>query len=90
MMRCFIHADTRPYGTERRDDGLRLANALAKSDPATRVSMVLLANAVSRAKNADKTLELQTDRSKRRRWEENAVRIDTRPTSPSLAWRKCA
>lgn len=44
-----------PYGTERCYNGLRLANALLKNDPATEVTVFLLADAVSCAKKGQKT-----------------------------------
>jgi uncharacterized protein involved in oxidation of intracellular sulfur len=44
-----------PYGTERTYNGLRLALALAKSDPATSVTVFLMADAVVAAKSGQKT-----------------------------------
>jgi uncharacterized protein involved in oxidation of intracellular sulfur len=44
-----------PYGTERCHDGLRLALALAKSDPAITVTVFLMADAVVAAKSGQKT-----------------------------------
>jgi uncharacterized protein involved in oxidation of intracellular sulfur len=44
-----------PYGTERCYNGLRLALALAKSDPAITVTMFLMADAVIAAKSGQKT-----------------------------------
>ena len=46
-----------PYGTERTYNGLRLALALAKNDPATRVTAFLMADAVVAAKSGQKTPE---------------------------------
>lgn len=44
-----------PYGTERTYNALRLALALAKSDPATSVTVFLMADAVVAAKSGQKT-----------------------------------
>jgi len=44
-----------PYGTERCYNGLRLANALAKSDPDGKVGVFLMADAVLAAKAGQKT-----------------------------------
>jgi uncharacterized protein involved in oxidation of intracellular sulfur len=44
-----------PYGTERCYNGLRLALALAKSDPASTVTIFLMADAVTAAKSGQKT-----------------------------------
>ena len=44
-----------PYGTERCYNGLRLALALAKSDPAITVTVFLMADAVIAAKSGQKT-----------------------------------
>jgi uncharacterized protein involved in oxidation of intracellular sulfur len=44
-----------PYGTERCYNGLRLALALVKSDPAAAVSVFLMADAVVAAKSGQKT-----------------------------------
>ena len=44
-----------PYGTERCYNSLRLANALAKADPALEITLFLMADAVSCAKRGQKT-----------------------------------
>jgi uncharacterized protein involved in oxidation of intracellular sulfur len=44
-----------PYDTERTYNGLRLALALAKSDPAITVTVFLMADAVVAAKSGQKT-----------------------------------
>jgi uncharacterized protein involved in oxidation of intracellular sulfur len=44
-----------PYGAERTYNGLRLALALAKSDPAITVTVFLMADAVVAAKSGQKT-----------------------------------
>lgn len=44
-----------PYGTERCYNGLRLANALVKSNPAVEVTVFLMADAVSCGKKGQKT-----------------------------------
>jgi uncharacterized protein involved in oxidation of intracellular sulfur len=44
-----------PYGTERTYNGLRLALALAKSDPEITVTVFLMADAVVAAKSGQKT-----------------------------------
>ncbi len=54
MKYLFILNDP-PYGTERCYNGLRLANALVKNDPATEVTVFLMADAVSCGKKAQKT-----------------------------------
>ena len=50
----FILSDP-PYGTERCYNALRLANALAKHDPATEVTVFLMADAVSCGRKGQKT-----------------------------------
>ena len=44
-----------PYGTERCYNGLRLANALIKNDPAIAITVFLMADAVACAKKGQKT-----------------------------------
>lgn len=44
-----------PYGTERSYNGLRLANALVKKDPANEITIFLMADAVLCAKKGQKT-----------------------------------
>ncbi|MBI1285474.1 MAG: hypothetical protein GC183_14255 [Thiobacillus sp.] len=44
-----------PYGTERSYNGLRLANALNKNAPDTKVTVFLMADAVLCAKKSQKT-----------------------------------
>lgn len=44
-----------PYGTERCYNGLRLANALVKNDPAIEITVFLMADAVVCAKRGQKT-----------------------------------
>ena len=46
-----------PYGTERCYNALRLANALGKADPATEITVFLMADAVGCAKGGQKTPE---------------------------------
>ncbi len=46
-----------PYGTERCYNGLRLANALAKTEPNGQVTVFLMADAVLAAKAGQKTPE---------------------------------
>jgi len=46
-----------PYGSERSYNGLRLAVALAKHDPASAITVFLMADAVSCAKKGQKTPE---------------------------------
>jgi uncharacterized protein involved in oxidation of intracellular sulfur len=46
-----------PYGDERCYNGLRLALALAKSEPATQITVFLMADAVIAAKAGQKTPE---------------------------------
>lgn len=54
MNALFILNDP-PYGTERCYNALRLANALAKKDPETQVTVFLMADAVIAGKAAQKT-----------------------------------
>ena len=44
-----------PYGNERCYNALRLANALLKTEPATEITIFLMADAVTCAKKAQKT-----------------------------------
>ena len=46
-----------PYGTERSYNGLRLAIALPKDDPAAEITVFLMADAVLGAKSGQKTPE---------------------------------
>ena len=46
-----------PYGTERCYNGLRLAHALVKKDPAVEVVVCLMADAVVAARKGQKTPE---------------------------------
>lgn len=54
-MQALLILNDPPYGTERCYNGLRLALALTKSDPATIVTIFLMADAVSAAKSGQKT-----------------------------------
>ena len=54
MKALFILNDP-PYGTERCYNGLRLANALVKTDPSAEVTLFLMADAVSCGKKGQKT-----------------------------------
>jgi uncharacterized protein involved in oxidation of intracellular sulfur len=54
-MQALLILNDPPYGTERCYNGLRLALALTKSDPATTVTIFLMADAVSAAKSGQKT-----------------------------------
>jgi len=54
MKTLFVLNDP-PYGTERCYNGLRLATALLKNDPATEVTVFLMADAVSCARKGQKT-----------------------------------
>ena len=56
MKALFILNDP-PYGTERCYNGLRLANALVKAEPAAEITVFLLADAVSCAKKGQKIPE---------------------------------
>ncbi len=56
MKTLFIVNDP-PYGTERVYNALRLAHALAKKDPASEVTVFLMADAVLAAKANQKTPE---------------------------------
>ncbi len=54
MKALFVLNDP-PYGTERCYNALRLAHALAKSDPAAEVTVFLMADAVVAARKGQKT-----------------------------------
>lgn len=54
-MQLLLILNDPPYGTERCYNGLRLALALTKSDPATVVTVFLMADAVLAAKAGQKT-----------------------------------
>lgn len=54
MKIVFIFNDP-PYGTERCYSGLRLANTLLKNDPATEITVFLMADAVACAKRGQRT-----------------------------------
>lgn len=56
-MRTLFIINDPPYGTERVYNGLRLAHALLKKDPATEVTVFLMADAVLAAKAGQKTPE---------------------------------
>lgn len=56
-MNALLILNDAPYGTERTFNGLRLASALAKSDPAGKVTVFLMADAVVAAKTGQKTPE---------------------------------
>ena len=56
MKALFIINDP-PYGTERVYNALRLAHALAKKDPASEITLFLMADAVLAAKASQKTPE---------------------------------
>lgn len=56
-MKLLLILNDPPYGTERSYNGLRLANALAKSDPEAEVTVFLMADAVACAKKGQKTAE---------------------------------
>ncbi len=54
MKALFVLNDP-PYGTERCYNGLRLAHALLKNDPAAEVTVFLMADAVIAARRGQKT-----------------------------------
>ena len=56
-MKALFLLNDPPYGTERCFNGLRLANALVKRDPATQVTVFLMADAVACGKKGQKTPE---------------------------------
>ena len=56
-MQILLILNDPPYGTERCYNGLRLALALIKNDPATAVTVFLMADAVLAAKAGQKTPE---------------------------------
>ncbi len=54
-MKCLFILNDPPYGTELCYNALRLAHALLKKDPATEVTVFLMADAVIAAKTNQKT-----------------------------------
>jgi len=54
-MKFLLILNDPPYGSERCYNGLRLANALAKKDPATEVTIFLMADAVACGRRGQKT-----------------------------------
>ncbi len=56
-MKTLLVLNDPPYGTERSYNGLRLAIALAKSDPEAEITVFLMADAVACAKRGQKTPE---------------------------------
>ena len=54
-MRSLLIINDPPYGTERVYNALRVAHALVKKDPATEVTVFLIADAVLSAKAGQKT-----------------------------------
>jgi len=56
-MNALLILNDPPYGTERTFNGLRLANALVKSNSAGKVTVFLMADAVVAAKTGQKTPE---------------------------------
>lgn len=54
-MKCLFIVNDPPYGTERVYNALRLAHALIKREPATQVTVFLMADAVLAAKAQQKT-----------------------------------
>lgn len=54
-MKVLIVLNDPPYGTERCYNGLRLAHALLKNDPAIGITVFLLADAVVAARMGQKT-----------------------------------
>ncbi len=56
-MKTLVLINDPPYGTERVYNALRLAHALLKRDPATQVTIFLIADAVLAAKAQQKTPE---------------------------------
>jgi len=56
-MKALLILNDPPYGTERCYNGLRLANALAKHDVATAVTVFLMADAVICGKKGQRTPE---------------------------------
>ncbi len=56
-MKALFILNEPPYGTERIYNGLRLAHALAKKDPACSITVFLMADAVGGARKGQKTPE---------------------------------
>lgn len=56
-MRALIILNDAPYGGERTYNGLRLASALLKADPAAQITLFLMGDAVAAAKAGQKTPE---------------------------------
>lgn len=57
IMKILLIINDPPYGTERVYNGLRLAHALLKRDPATQATVFLMADAVLAGKAQQKTPE---------------------------------
>ena len=56
-MKALLVINDPPYGTERVYNALRLAHAFTKKDPATELTLFLMADAVLAAKGGQKTPE---------------------------------
>ena len=56
-MKLLLILNDPPYGTERCYNALRLGNALGKADPASEITVFLMADAVGCAKSGQKTPE---------------------------------
>jgi uncharacterized protein involved in oxidation of intracellular sulfur len=54
-MKCLFVLNDPPYGNERSYNALRLAHALARKDPATSITVFLMADAVVTAKANQRT-----------------------------------
>lgn len=54
-MKILIILNDPPYGNERSYNGIRMASAILKKDPATELSVFLMADAVICAKSGQKT-----------------------------------
>jgi uncharacterized protein involved in oxidation of intracellular sulfur len=55
MMKVLCILNDPPYGSERTYNGLRLALALAKNEPAAEISVFLMSDAVAAARKGQKT-----------------------------------
>lgn len=56
-MKLLLILNDPPYGTERCYNGVRLANAIARKDPNTKITVFLMADAVGCARKGQKTPE---------------------------------
>jgi sulfur relay (sulfurtransferase) complex TusBCD TusD component (DsrE family) len=93
MKALFVLNDP-PYGTERCYNGLLLAHALPKNDPAAEVTVFLMADAVIAARKGQKTPDgyYNMERMLKRVATAIGMRLDTAPHCPDFGrlFQKCS